>query len=79
MVKYYSYVIIIYKLLYNYKFNIKKKERQKSYSFSFIYIYLYNNTIIIIIIGKYIGNRPVKLRKSTWKDRNIDVRKKKPY
>jgi len=29
--------------------------------------------------GKYIGNRPVKLRKSTWKDRNVDARKRKPY
>ncbi|KXJ15064.1 RNA-binding protein 42 [Exaiptasia diaphana] len=27
--------------------------------------------------GKYIGNRPIKLRKSTWKDRNIDVVRKK--
>ncbi|XP_065836096.1 RNA-binding protein 42-like [Oscarella lobularis] len=27
--------------------------------------------------GKYIGNRPVKLTKSVWKDRNIDVVKKK--
>jgi RNA recognition motif-containing protein len=27
--------------------------------------------------GKYIGNRPVKLRKSTWKDRNIDIVKKR--
>jgi len=27
--------------------------------------------------GKYIGNRPVKLRKSTWKDRCLDVRKQK--
>ncbi|CAG8573974.1 2748_t:CDS:10 [Ambispora leptoticha] len=23
--------------------------------------------------GKYVGNRPIKLRKSTWKDRNIEV------
>ncbi|RHZ74350.1 hypothetical protein Glove_226g12 [Diversispora epigaea] len=31
--------------------------------------------------GKYVGNRPIKLRKSTWKDRNIDVKSKKhhPY
>lgn len=31
--------------------------------------------------GKYVGNRPIKLRKSTWKDRNIDVKNKKhhPY
>ncbi|XP_062500095.1 RNA-binding protein 42-like isoform X2 [Corticium candelabrum] len=27
--------------------------------------------------GKYIGNRPVKLRKSTWKDRNIDIVRKR--
>ncbi|RIB13076.1 hypothetical protein C2G38_1975562 [Gigaspora rosea] len=31
--------------------------------------------------GKYVGNRPIKLRKSTWKERNIDVKNKKhhPY
>ncbi|CAF1585063.1 unnamed protein product [Rotaria magnacalcarata] len=27
--------------------------------------------------GKYVGNRPVKLRKSTWQERNIDVVRKK--
>ncbi|KAJ2788138.1 hypothetical protein GGI15_000159 [Coemansia interrupta] len=27
--------------------------------------------------GKYIGSRPVKLRKSNWKDRNADIRKVK--
>jgi len=27
--------------------------------------------------GKYIGNRPMKLRKSNWKDRNMDVVRKK--
>jgi len=27
--------------------------------------------------GKYVGNRPIKLRKSTWKDRNIGMAKKK--
>lgn len=27
--------------------------------------------------GKYVGNRPIKLRKSTWQERNIDVVKKK--
>lgn len=27
--------------------------------------------------GKYVGNRPIKLRKSNWKERNIEnVRKK---
>jgi len=29
------------------------------------------------IPGKYVGNRPIKLRKSSWKDRNILVAKKK--
>ncbi|KAI9483058.1 MAG: hypothetical protein EXX96DRAFT_616053 [Benjaminiella poitrasii] len=27
--------------------------------------------------GKYVGNRPIKLRKSSWKERNIDVKAKK--
>ena len=27
--------------------------------------------------GRYIGNRPVKLRKSAWKDRDVKVVKKK--
>ncbi|XP_060606514.1 RNA-binding protein 42-like [Ruditapes philippinarum] len=27
--------------------------------------------------GKYVGNRPIKLRKSNWKERNIDIVKRK--
>ena len=27
--------------------------------------------------GKYVGSRPIKLRKSVWKDRNIGVVRKK--
>ncbi|XP_048772855.1 RNA-binding protein 42-like [Ostrea edulis] len=27
--------------------------------------------------GKYVGNRPIKLRKSAWKDRNIEIVRKK--
>ncbi|KAK7081315.1 RNA-binding protein 42, partial [Halocaridina rubra] len=27
--------------------------------------------------GKYVGSRPIKLRKSMWKDRNLDVVQKK--
>lgn len=36
-------------------------------------------TIVLLIftVGKYIGSRPVKLRKSTWRDRNVDVVKKR--
>lgn len=29
--------------------------------------------------GKYIGSKPVKLTKSSWKDRNIDEHKFRPY
>ena len=25
--------------------------------------------------GKYVGNRPIRLKKSAWKDRNIDSEK----
>ncbi len=28
-------------------------------------------------LGKYVGNRPIKLKKSNWRDRNIDIVKKK--
>jgi|UniRef100_A0AC35F237 hypothetical protein len=27
--------------------------------------------------GKYVGNRPIKLRKSNWKERNVEIVKKK--
>ena len=27
--------------------------------------------------GKYIGNRPVKVRKSTWKERSVDAESEK--
>jgi RNA recognition motif-containing protein len=27
--------------------------------------------------GKYVGSRPIKLRKSNWKDRNIEVVRQK--
>jgi len=30
-----------------------------------------------LFVGKYVGNRPVKLRKSQWRDRQIDNVKKK--
>jgi len=36
-----------------------------------------NINIFFCFSGKYIGNRPIKLRKSTWKDRSIEVVKKK--
>ena len=27
--------------------------------------------------GKYVGSRPIKMRKSNWKDRNIDIVRQK--
>ena len=30
-----------------------------------------------VCAGKYVGNRPIKLRKSTWKDRSIEIVRKK--
>lgn len=30
-----------------------------------------------LFVGKYVGNRPIKLRKSTWQERNIDIVRKK--
>ena len=27
--------------------------------------------------GKYVGSRPIKMRKSNWKDRNIEIVKQK--
>lgn len=35
------------------------------------------NHVLIYLKGKYVGNRPIKLRKSTWKERNIEIVKKK--
>lgn len=33
--------------------------------------------MMISTVGRYIGNRPVKLRKSTWRERSFDVVKKR--
>lgn len=35
------------------------------------------NVIVLVCSGKYVGSRPIKLRKSMWKDRNMDVVRKK--
>ena len=31
----------------------------------------------LIVSGKYVGNRPIKLRKSSWRDRQFDVARKR--
>lgn len=60
---------------------VRDKRSQKTKGYGFVSFKDPNDFVKAMkeMNGKYIGNRPVKLRKSTWKDRNIDVRKKKPY
>ena len=41
------------------------------------YLIFLKSNISDFFIGKYVGNRPIKLRKSTWQERNIDVVRKK--
>lgn len=31
----------------------------------------------LLSLGRYVGSRPIKLRKSSWKDRNLEVVRKK--
>jgi len=31
----------------------------------------------IYVLGRYVGSRPIKLRKSMWKNRSLEVTKKK--
>ncbi len=40
-------------------------------------MYSISMCVACVYAGRYIGNRPVKLRKSTWKDRQLLVVKKK--
>jgi len=60
---------------------VRDKRSQKTKGYGFVSFKDPNDFVKAMkeMNGKYIGNRPVKLRKSTWKDRNIDARKKKPY
>jgi hypothetical protein len=32
---------------------------------------------LALLAGRYVGSRPIKLSKSNWKDRNVDVVKEK--
>lgn len=32
---------------------------------------------IILFLGRYVGSRPIKLRKSTWRSRALDAVRKK--
>lgn len=39
--------------------------------FLILFVFFFRST------GKYVGSRPIKLRKSNWKNRNIDEVKKR--
>ncbi len=40
-------------------------------------IILYITLDCLVVSGKYVGSRPIRLRKSTWKDRAfLEVKKK---
>lgn len=38
---------------------------------------VFNNEFSALILGRYVGSRPIKLRKSNWKNRNVEVVRKR--
>lgn len=45
--------------------------------FSLLNIFKYFYYTFFFLIGRYVGSRPIKLRKSMWKNRSLEVTKKK--
>ncbi|KAI9208856.1 uncharacterized protein BJ171DRAFT_487505 [Polychytrium aggregatum] len=54
---------------------VRDKRTQKSRGYGFVSFKDPNDFVKALkeMNGKYIGNRPVKLRKSSWADRNVDI------
>lgn len=40
-------------------------------------VFFSNNSWFVLSSGRYVGSRPIKLRKSSWKNRSLDVVRKK--
>jgi len=58
---------------------VRDKRTSKTKGFGFVSFSQPEDMITALreVQGKYIGNRPVRLKKSTWKDKNIDNEKHK--
>lgn len=39
--------------------------------------FILNIELMSSVSGRYVGSRPIKLRKSTWRNRNLDIARKK--
>ena len=54
-----------------------KMSPQTRFSHSIVLMFIVMVLFLSFITGKYVGSRPIRLRKSTWKDRSfLEVRKK---
>ncbi|XP_006819835.1 RNA-binding protein 42-like [Saccoglossus kowalevskii] len=58
---------------------VRDKRTNKTKGFGFVSFRDPNDFVAAMreMNGKYVGNRPIKLRKSSWRDRNIEMVKKK--
>ncbi|KAK0410903.1 hypothetical protein QR680_005385 [Steinernema hermaphroditum] len=58
---------------------VRDHRTNKSKGYGFVSFRLQEDFVSAIreMDGKYVGNRPIKLRKSQWKDRNMEVVRKK--
>ena len=57
---------------------IRAMREMNGKTFLFLRVELSIDRLLLrLFSGKYVGNRPIKLRKSTWQERNIDTVRKK--
>lgn len=58
-------------------FSITEKKEMKILFVIKILLLLTNIEYFCYVTGRYVGSRPIKLRKSSWKNRNLDIVRKK--